>query len=76
MREFLLHVIRNIVDHPDSIILDQEESGDKIIFKLQVHKDDLGKIIGRKGRNAMALRTLLKAVAAKEKKRAILELDE
>ena len=51
-----------------------EEKDGKVIFKLQVGQADVGKVIGRKGRTAQAMRTLLAAVAAKDGKRAILEI--
>jgi predicted RNA-binding protein YlqC (UPF0109 family) len=56
-------------------LLEQEEKeSNKIVFKLKVGESDIGKIIGKKGRTAQAMRVLLSAVAAKEGKRAILEI--
>ncbi len=74
MREFVQFIAKHLVDNPDQVILDQEEKDGKVIFKLQVGQADVGKVIGRKGRTAQAMRTLLAAVAAKEGKRAILEI--
>ncbi len=74
MREFLIFILSHIVDQPDKIIIDQEERDGKIIFAVQVAGPDVGKVVGRKGRNADALRTLLKAVAAKEGKRVVLDI--
>ncbi len=74
MREFIQFIAKHLVDSPEQVILDQEEKDGKIIFRLQVGQSDVGKIIGRKGRTAQAMRTLLGAVAAKEGKRAILEI--
>lgn len=74
MREFVTFIAKHLVDNPDQVILDQEEKDGKVIFKLQVGQADVGKVIGRKGRTAQAMRTLLAAVAAKEGKRAILEI--
>jgi predicted RNA-binding protein YlqC (UPF0109 family) len=76
MREFLEYIVKRLVDQPDGIMLEEETKDDKVVFKLKVAQGDMGKIIGRKGRTAQALRVLLTAVAAKEKKRAILELVE
>jgi len=56
------------------VTLELEEKENKAIFKLKVGEQDVGKVIGRKGRTAQAMRTLLTAVAAKEGKRAILEI--
>lgn len=74
MREFVTYIAKHLVDNPDQVILDQEEKDGKVIFKLQVGQADVGKVIGRKGRTAQAMRTLLAAVAAKDGKRAILEI--
>ena len=74
MREFLEFIAKHLVDYPDSVMIEYEEKENKVMFKLNVAAQDVGKIIGRKGRTAQALRTLLAAVAAKEGKRAILEI--
>lgn len=74
MRDFVTFIAKHLVDNPEQVILDQEEKDGKVIFKLQVGQADVGKVIGRKGRTAQAMRTLLAAVAAKEGKRAILEI--
>ena len=62
------------MDNPDAVSLVDEEKDGKIVFKLKVGEADVGKIIGRKGRTAQAMRVLLSAVAAKNGKRAILEV--
>jgi predicted RNA-binding protein YlqC (UPF0109 family) len=74
MRDFLIYILKNLVDQPDKIILDQDERDGKIIFTVQVAGDDVGKVIGRQGRTAIALRSLLMSVAAKEGKKAQLEI--
>lgn len=74
MREFVAYIAKQLVDNPDQVIIDYEEKNDKIVLKLQVGQADVGKVIGRKGRTAQAMRTLLAAIAAKEGKRAILEI--
>ncbi len=74
MEEFVEFIARHLVDHPDEVALEHEEKDNKVIFKLKVGEQDVGKVIGRKGRTAQAMRTLLAAVAAKEGKRAILEI--
>ncbi len=75
MRDFVEFIIRKLVDKPDSIQLAQEEKeANKVVFQLKVDQEDVGKVIGRKGRTANAVRTLLSAVAAREGKRAILEI--
>lgn len=74
MREFVTYIAKQLVDNPDQVIIDHEEKDGKIILKLQVGQADVGKVIGRKGRTAQAMRTLLATIAAKEGKRAILEI--
>jgi predicted RNA-binding protein YlqC (UPF0109 family) len=74
MKEFLEFVARHLVDHPDQVCIETEEKDQKLVFKLKVEEGDVGKIIGRSGKTASALRVLLRAVAAKEGKRAVLDI--
>ncbi|HTR82777.1 MAG TPA: KH domain-containing protein [Bacteroidota bacterium] len=74
MREFIEYIAKQLVDNPDAVSLVDEEKEGKIILKLKVGESDVGKIIGRKGRTAQAMRILLSAVAAKSGKRAMLEV--
>lgn len=76
MREFLEFITKHLVDNPDRVAIAFEEKENKAIFTLSVAEPDVGKVIGRKGRTAQAMRTLLAAVAAKEGKRAILEIND
>jgi len=76
MREFLEFIAKHLVDHPDAVSFVTEEKDNRTIFTLTVDPLDLGKVIGKKGRTAQAMRTLLTAVAAKEGKRAILEIND
>jgi uncharacterized protein len=74
MKEFVEFIAKRLVDHPDAVSLEQEEKENSIVVRLKVDQQDVGKVIGRKGRTAQSLRTLLAAVAAKDGKRAILEI--
>lgn len=74
MREFIEYIAKQLVDTPSEVSVTEEEKEGKVIFKLKVGEADVGKIIGRKGRSAQAMRVLLSAVAAKNGKRAILEV--
>jgi uncharacterized protein len=74
MKEFVEFIAKRLVDHPDQVTLEQEEKENSIVVRLKVDQQDVGKVIGRKGRTAQSLRTLLAAVAAKDGKRAILEI--
>jgi predicted RNA-binding protein YlqC (UPF0109 family) len=66
--------VKHLVDHPESVVIELEEKENKHIFKLKVADGEIGKVIGRRGQTATAMRVLLKAVAAKEGKRAVLDI--
>jgi len=74
MKEFLEFVVKHLVDHPESVAIEVEEKENKHVFKLKVGEGEIGKVIGRRGQTATSLRVLLKAVAAKEGKRAVLDI--
>jgi len=76
MHDFVVFIARHLVDKPEQIALEHEEREDKIVFRLRVAEQDVGKVIGKKGRTAQSLRVLLAAVAARQGKRAILEITE
>jgi len=74
MREFVEYIAKELVDNPDAVQVTEELRDDKLVFILKVNEKDVGKIIGKKGRTATAIRVLLSAVAAKHGKRGILEV--
>ncbi len=75
MKEFIEFIARHLVDNPDSVEVEENVPEEKkIVFSLKVQSDDVGKVIGKQGKTAQAMRTLLTAIAAKEGKRAILEI--
>ncbi len=77
MKDFVKYIVEKLVDHPEDVQVSQIDSEKTVILELQVKEGDLGKVIGKKGRTAKALRTILTAVAAKQgQKRAILEIIE
>lgn len=77
MKDFVEFIVKKLVDHPDEVRVSQIDSEKTVIMELQVKEGDLGKVIGKKGRTAKAIRTLLTAAAAKQgQKRAILEIIE
>jgi hypothetical protein len=76
MKEFIEYIAKQLVDSPEKVTISEEEKEGKIVLKLRVADPDVGKIIGRKGRSAQAMRVLLSAIAAKNGKRAILEVDD
>ena len=74
MKELIEYIARSLVDHPEQVKVRQVEGETSVIFELQVAQEDMGKIIGKEGRIANAIRTLLKVAAAREGKRAVLEI--
>ena len=76
MKDVLMDVVKSIVDKPDEVEV-AEVRGDKTtVLELRVAKDDLGKVIGKQGKTAHAIRTILNATATKLKQRAVLEIME
>lgn len=76
MKELIGFIARTLVDHPDEVSVDEIEGNQTSVLELKVAKVDLGKVIGKQGRTARALRTILSAAAAKENKRTVLEIIE
>lgn len=75
MKEFIEYIARYLVDEPESVVVEETvDQEKKINLTLKVKQTDIGKVIGKKGKTAIAMRTLLTAVAAKEGKRAMLEI--
>ncbi len=74
MNKLVEILAQNLVDKPDEVEVSIEENGDLVQIKLRVAPDDMGKVIGKQGRTAKALRALVKAGAAKKNKRANLEI--
>jgi len=75
MKEFIEFIARHLVDNPDGVVIDEKNPEEnKVVLSLKVQADDVGKVIGKQGKTAQAMRTLLTAIAAKEGKRAILEI--
>jgi predicted RNA-binding protein YlqC (UPF0109 family) len=76
LRELVLFLARSLVEHPDQVEVQEIEEPDAVVFELKVAESDLGRVIGRQGRTAKALRTVLSAASAKTRRRAILEIIE
>ena len=76
MKQLLETIARSLVDQPDAVSITEVGGVHASILELTVAKTDLGKIIGKQGRNVKALRTILSAVSAKVKKRTVLEIIE
>jgi predicted RNA-binding protein YlqC (UPF0109 family) len=76
MKDLVNRIAQAMVDHPDQVQVTEVEGNQTTVLELKVAKDDLGKIIGKEGRNARAIRTILGAASAKLKKRTVLEIIE
>jgi len=76
MKELIQHIVKAMVDHPEQVVISAVEGEHSTVLELKVAKEDIGKIIGKQGRNAQAIRTILNAASAKIKKRTIMEIIE
>lgn len=74
MKELLETIAKSLVDYPDEVSVNEVESDKTIILELRVSKDDMGKVIGKQGRIAKAIRTVVKAAAIKENVRVVVEI--
>lgn len=74
MKELVEFVVKKLVDKPESVVVTEISGEQATIVELRVAPEDLGKVIGKEGRTARAIRTLLHASATKERKRAVLEI--
>ena len=74
MKELIEFIARAIVDYPDEVEVSEEDAGDHIVFHLKVAESDMGKVIGKQGRIANAMRTLLKVAAIRRGEKAVLEI--
>jgi uncharacterized protein len=74
MRQLVEYIAKSLVENPDEVKINWVEGEQSVILELTVAPEDRGKVIGKQGRIARAIRVLLKASAAKEGKRAILEI--
>ena len=76
MKDLIKYIAEALVDYPEQVEVSEVEGEQTSVIELKVAKDDLGKIIGKQGRNARAIRTILGAASAKIKKRSVLEIIE
>ncbi len=76
MKELITYIAKALVDNPDQVEVAEVEGQSTSVLELKVAKEDLGKIIGKQGRTARAVRTILSAASTKINKRAVLEIIE
>lgn len=74
MRELLTFMAQSLVSHPDQVVVEEQENDDNITLELHVSEDDMGKVIGKQGRIAKAIRTVIRAASAKGSKPVFVEI--
>ena len=76
MKDLIEYIAKMLVDHPDQVKVSEVEGERTSVIELSVAKEDLGKVIGKQGRTARAIRTILSAASTKIRKRSVLEIIE
>lgn len=74
MKALIEYIAKSLVDHPEDVLVSEVEGRADDVLELKVSKDDLGKVIGKQGRTARAMRTILSAASTKSRKRTVLEI--
>ena len=74
MQELLTFVAQSLVEHPDQVTVTETEGPEAVILELHVAEDDMGKVIGKQGRIAKAIRTVVKVAAVKEDKKVVVDI--
>ena len=74
MKELLLYVAKELVDNPEAVTVTEREDGDTTVLELRVAPEDMGKVIGRQGRIAKEIRTVVKSVAQRDGKRVTVDI--
>lgn len=76
MKDLIEYIVKAVVDSPEDVHVTQVDGESTVVFELRVRQEDVGKVIGKKGRTINAIRTILNATAAKANMRAMLEIVE
>ena len=74
MKELVEVIAKSLVDHPEDVRVEEDQEDRQVTLKLHVDEDDMGKVIGRQGRIAKAMRTVVKAAATRENKKVSVEI--
>ncbi len=74
MKELVEIIAKALVDHPEGVVVTETEHPKSVVLELKVHPDDMGKVIGKQGRIARAIRTVVKSAASKDDKKVIVEI--
>ena len=75
MKELLTYIVQNLVSDPDSVAITENAQGDEIVYELRVAPEDMGRVIGKQGRIAKAIRTVVRAAANKTETKVAVEID-
>lgn len=74
MKELLTYIVQNLVNDPDAITITETAQDDSVVYELRVAPEDMGRVIGRHGRIAKEIRTLMKAAGNRENKKVLVEI--
>jgi len=74
VKELLIYIAQNLVDYPDEVTVTERETESETIYELRVNQSDMGKVIGRQGRIAKEIRTLMRSVAQRQGKRISVDI--
>jgi hypothetical protein len=74
MKELLEVIAKNLVDNPDKVVVSEREDGDALILELTVDGEDIGKVIGKQGRIAKSIRSVVKAAAIRADKKVVVKI--
>ena len=74
MKELVEVIAKSLVDHPESVVVEEKQDGRQTVLELHVAADDMGKVIGKQGRIAKAMRTVVKAMSMRENKKVTVEI--
>ena len=74
LKDLVIYIAKSLVDNPDAVQITEVEGEHTSVLELRVDKEDLGKVIGKQGRTARAIRTILTAASSKAQKRTVLEI--
>ena len=74
MKQIVEVIAKSLVDHPEDVVVDEKQEDRTTVFELHVASDDMGKVIGKQGRIAKAMRTVVKAAATRENKKVTVEI--
>ena len=74
MKELLTYIAQSLVDYPDQVVVTEREGDGEVLLELRVASEDMGKVIGKQGRIAKAIRSVVKAAAAKKDKKVVVDI--